>query len=311
MQKNPHKATDFQPLTKNKELDVISRPSVSFWKDAWRRLLKNKLAMAGLIIIALLTFLAIFGPLYGSYDHRTTDLENKNLAPSFESQHLFGTDDLGRDMYQRIWYGMRISLFIGLSAALIDLTIGVIYGSISAFSSRTTDNVMMRFADILSSIPYLLVVILLMVVLGDSVNSIVRIIIALSITGWIPMARIVRGQILQLKEQEFVLAARALGANTKRLIFKHLIPNAMGPIIVTITLTIPSAIFAEAFLSFLGIGVEPPAASLGSMANDGLSAMRYFPWRMLFPALFISLIMFACNVLGDGLRDALDPKMRK
>ncbi len=213
----------------------------------------NKVAMASLIFIVALMVCAIVIPMVSSNDYFTTDLAGKNKKPSAE--HWFGTDDLGRDMFVRIWYGARISLEVGLAAAFIDLIIGVIWGGIAGFYGGKVDELMMRFADILFAIPYLLVVILLMVVLSPGVGTII---IALTITGWIGMARIVRGQILQLKSQEFVLAARSLGADSGRLIFKHLIPNALGPIIVTLSLTVPSAIFAESFLSFIGLGVAAP-----------------------------------------------------
>lgn len=193
-------------------------------------------------------------------------------------------------------------------STVIDLIIGVLWGGIAGYKGGRTDEGMMRFADILYGVPYLLLVILLMVVLGQGLSTMI---IAMSITGWINMSRIVRGQVLSLKNQEYVLAAKTLGANTSRIMGKHLIPNSMGPILVTMTLTIPSAIFTEAFLSFIGLGLTPPIASWGTMANDGLAAMRYYPWRLFFPAIFICLTIFAFNVVGDGLRDALDPRMRK
>lgn len=230
----------------------------------------------------------------------------KNQPPS--STYWFGTDELGRDLFTRCWWGARISLFVGISASLIDLIIGVMFGAFAGYVGGKTEEWMMRTADVLYAIPYLLVVILLMVIIGPGIFTII---IALTLTGWINMARIVRSQILQLKELDFVKAAIALGASRRRLLLCHLIPNAMGPIIVTVTLTIPSAIFAEAFLSFLGLGVQAPIASWGTMANDGLSALRYYPWRLFFPATFISLTMLSFNLLGDGLRDAFDPRLRR
>lgn len=288
------------------DAEKISKPSLSFWKDVFIRFRKNKLAMFGLVLLALLIFMAIFGPYMTPYDYASNDLSNKNQPPS--SEHWFGTDDLGRDMFARTWEGARISIFIGVAAALIDLAIGVIWGGIAGYKGGRTDELMMRFADVLYGVPYLLLVILLMVVLGQGLTTMI---IAMSITGWINMSRIVRGQVLSLKNQEYVLAAKTLGANTTRIMSRHLIPNSMGPILVTMTLTVPSAIFTEAFLSFLGLGLTPPLASWGTMANDGLSAMRYYPWRLFFPATFICLTIFAFNVVGDGLRDALDPRMRK
>ncbi|HWO98034.1 MAG TPA: ABC transporter permease [Bacillus sp. (in: firmicutes)] len=297
----------FQPATVDlSEAEKISKPSLSFWKDVALRFRKNKLAMFGIVLLGLLLFMAIFGPMMTKYDYATNDLMSTNQAPS--SEHWFGTDELGRDVFTRTWIGARISLFIGLSAALIDLFIGVIWGSIAGYRGGRTDEVMMRFADILWGVPYLLLVILLMVVLDQGLGTMI---LAMTITGWINMARIVRGQVLQLKGQEYVLAAQTLGADTKRILFKHLIPNAMGPILVTMTLTIPSAIFTEAFLSYLGLGVPAPLASWGTMASEGLPALQYYPWRLFFPATFICLTIFAFNVIGDGLRDALDPRLRK
>lgn len=296
----------FQPLENlsyKKENDFL-RP-IAFWKDVWRGLRKNKVAISGLIVLFSMICLAIFGPYFSSYSYYETNLALKNSAPSLA--YWFGTDDLGRDMFCRVCLGARISLFVGITAALIDLIVGVLVGGIAAMVGGFVDNLLMRLADILYAIPYLLVVILLMVVMG---SGLVPILVALTFTGWIGMARIVRGQLLQLKEQEYILAATALGAGRRRILFKHMIPNAIGPIIVTMTLTIPAAIFAEAFLSFLGLGIQAPMASWGTMASDGLPAMRYYPWRLFFPALFISITILAFNLIGDGLRDALDPKLR-
>lgn len=288
------------------DAEKISRPSLSFWKDVSIRFRKNKLAVFGIIIAILLVIMAIIGPYLTGFDYETTDLTNTNQPPS--STHWFGTDDLGRDIFTRTWYGARISLFIGLAAACIDLFIGVLWGSITGFRGGKTDEIMMRIADILWAVPYLLLVILLMVVLEPGLKTMI---IAMSITGWINMARIVRGQVLQLKSQEYVLASRTLGASISRIMTKHLIPNTMGPILVTMTLTVPNAIFTEAFLSYLGLGVPAPLASWGTMASEGLPAILYFPWRLFFPATFICLTIFAFNVIGDGLRDALDPRLRK
>ncbi|MEK3731141.1 MULTISPECIES: ABC transporter permease [Paenibacillus] len=289
-----------------KQSEVIQRESVSSWRDAWERLRQNKLAMSSLVIMILIILMAIIGPMISKYDYETNDLLNTNMPPS--SEHWFGTDDLGRDVFVRTWMGARISLTVGLAAAAIDLLIGVIYGGIMGYFGGRVDEFMNKFAEILYSIPYLLVTILLLVVFEPSLGTII---LALTITGWINMSWIVRGEIMQLKSREFVLASRSMGASAPRLLFRHLIPNAMGPIIVTLTLSVPSAIFAEAFLSFLGLGVQAPVASWGSMINDALSGWMYYPWRMLFPALFISLTMLAFNIFGDGLRDALDPKLKK
>lgn len=289
------------------EAEAVVRPSLSYWKDSWHRLLRNKLAMTGMVFLAFIILLAIFGPMISPHSVETQKLAMQNLPPS--SGNWFGTDDLGRDVFTRTCYGARISLFVGLVAAIIDFIIGVVYGGISGYKGGKTDNLMMRFVEILYGLPYLLVVILVMVVIGPGLTTII---LALSITGWVGMARIVRGQVLQIKNYEFVLASKTFGTKTARIIRKNLLPNTMGPIIVQMTLTIPSAIFAEAFLSFIGLGIQAPHASWGVMANDGLSTiLSGYWWRLFFPTLFISLTMFAFNVLGDGLQDALDPKLRR
>lgn len=286
--------------------ELSSEPSISFQMEVWRRFRKNRLAVTGLWMLGFLLFLAFIGPYFSGYTYFETQLSEKNQAPSW--QHWFGTDDLGRDVFTRVWYGARISLFVGVAAALIDAVIGVLWGSIAALSGGLVDIVMMRIADIFYALPYMLVVILLMVFMG---SGLVPILIAMTLISWITIARIVRGQILQLKQQEFVLAATALGASSSRILFKHLLPNASGSIIVTMTLTVPSAIFVEAFLSFLGLGVQAPIASWGTMANEGLSSMVYYPWRLFFSAFFISMTIFSFNVIGDGLRDAFDPRLRR
>lgn len=298
----------FVPKSNNQaEAEAVVRPSQSYWQDAWRRLLKNKLAMAGLTFLIFLTIMAIIGPMISPHDVTEQKLVNQNLPPS--SQHWFGTDELGRDVFSRTWYGARISLFVGIAAALIDFIIGVVYGGVAGYKGGKTDNVMMRIIEILYGLPYLLIVILISVVMGPGLFTII---VALTVTGWVGMARIVRGQVLQIKNYEFVLASKTFGSKTARIIRKNLLPNTMGPIIVQMTLTVPSAIFAEAFLSFLGLGIQPPYASWGSMASDGLSTiLSGHWWRLFFPAFFISLTMFSFNVLGDGLQDALDPKLRR
>lgn len=290
---------------RHNETEMLADRSVSFWKEVFLRFSQNKLAIISIFILLIITLLAIFVPMLSPYSYRE-QLGVYNAPPS--AAHWFGTDDLGRDVFVRVWQGARISLFIGLSAAVIDLIIGVLWGSISGLAGGRVDNIMMRIADILSAVPYLLVVIILLVVLEP---GLLPMIIALSITGWVNMARIVRGEVLSIKNQEYVLAARTLGANTWHLIRKHIVPNALGAILVTMTLTIPTAIFTESFLSYLGLGVPAPTASWGTMASEGNKALISAPWRLIFPALFISLTIFAFNAVGDGLRDALDPKLRK
>ncbi|MFM9280690.1 ABC transporter permease [Paenibacillus jiagnxiensis] len=301
------KPEDFQKVgVDQKQSEVIQRESLSAWRDAWLRLQQNKLAMTSLFVLALIVLMSIIGPHLLPYDFYSNNLMNTNKAPSAE--HWFGTDDLGRDMWVRTWMGARISLIIGLAAALIDLLFGMIYGGIMGYFGGRVDEIMNKFSEILYSIPYLLVTILLLVVMEP---SILTIIVALCVTGWINMAWIVRGEMMQLKNREFVLASRSMGAGSGRLIFRHLLPNAVGPIIVTLTLSVPNAIFAEAFLSFLGLGVPAPEASLGSMIESALTGWNLYPWRMLFPAGLLALIMLAFNLFGDGLRDALDPKLKK
>jgi oligopeptide transport system permease protein len=297
----------FQPLPKHSQnSERIVRSSLTYWQDVWRRLKLNKGAIAGLTILVILSTLAIVGPFLTEFDYQDQILTDTNQPPN--SEHWFGTDTLGRDLWARVWWGTRISLFIGLVAASLDLIIGVLYGSISGYIGGRTDDVMMRIIEILMGIPSLILIILLLIFLEPGVTSII---IAMVITGWMGMARLVRGQMFQLKEQEYVLAARALGANTKRLLLKHLIPNTLGPIIVSVTFTVPTAIFFEAFLSFIGLGLRPPLASLGVLINDGYKLMKIFPYQFLIPAVVISLVMLSFNLLGDGLRDALDPKLRK
>ncbi len=297
---------DFMPLKGDVEMVEENLPERSFTGEVLHRLWKNKIALLGLFILGLLMLFALLAPLFSSHPYYEIHLADKNMSPS--RIYWFGTDDLGRDLFSRTAMGARISLFVGTTAALIDLAIGVLWGGIAALIGKRVDNLLMRTADIVHAIPYLLVVIMLMVVMG---SGLIPIIIALTITGWISMARIVRAELLLLKEQEYIQAAVALGAGYRRILFRHLLPNAIGTIIVTMTLTIPIAIFTEAFLSFLGLGVQAPMASWGTMVSDGLPALRYYPWRLCFPAFFISLTMLSFNLVGDGLRDALDPRYRK
>ncbi|ODA40537.1 ABC transporter permease [Desulfosporosinus sp. BG] len=297
----------FVPVIKQADQqEKITRPSITYWQDARRRLRKNKFAMAGFYFLLGITLFALLGPFLQKNGYDVQHLTARNEMPN--STFWFGTDEFGRDLWVRLWWGTRISLFIGIMAALMDLFIGVLYGGISAYYGGKIDDMMQRFIEVVYSIPYLLITVLLIVMMGSGIWTIV---FAYGITGWISMARLVRGQILSLKEQEYVLAATSLGASPWRIITKHLIPNALSFIIIQITFTIPQAIFTEAFLSFLGLGVKVPLASLGMLLSDGVGSMRVYPWRLLFPALVFSLMMVSFNLLGDGLRDALDPKFRK
>jgi len=381
----------------NKDKEQISRPSMTYWQDAWRRLKKNFLSMLGLATIALIVLAAIFGPMIIQHDYSTQDLSMSSIPPRFDiykvddetflyvhreyrvlqvgekgeligrikvadnnvankfrmyevngyeiildykyasmkdadnpegikykllangeelseyktvgnKTYFLGSDTLGRDVLARVLFGARISLFIALISTVVNFFIGVTYGGLSGYLGGRVDNFMMRIVDIISVIPLLLYVILLSVLIGSGLKSII---IALGSVYWVGMARIVRGQVLSLKEQEYVLAARTLGASTMRIMFRHLIPNAMGPIIVSMTMLIPSAIFTEAFLSFIGLGVSAPMASWGTLASDALGGLRSYPYQLFFPSLAICITMLAFNFLGDGLRDALDPRLRK
>ncbi|RKL66848.1 peptide ABC transporter permease [Salipaludibacillus neizhouensis] len=318
---------------KKRSAEEIEGPPSSFWKEARVRLFKNKGAVLGLIIIIIISIMAIVGPMMNNFHYDDQDLLRSNLPPlvpgmewlglNGENSHgtniyeensitdnnaWIGTDEFGRDLWTRLWSGTQISLFIALTAAFLDLVIGVLYGGISAFYGGKIDDIMQRIVEVLIGIPNLILIILFILILEPGVTSII---LAMVITGWVNMSRIVRGQVLQLKGQEFILASKALGASNSQLIWKHLIPNVMGPIIVTLMFTIPTAIFFEAFLSFIGLGIQPPLASLGTLIENGYQEMRYFSYKLIFPAIVISAIMISFNVLGDGLRDALDPKMRK
>ncbi|MFJ6413395.1 ABC transporter permease [Terribacillus saccharophilus] len=304
----------FRPLSPEKRgHDPIQRPSMSVWKETILNVLKNKMAVLGFTLLLIIGFFAIAGPHMVPFEPAKQDLVNTNVAPN--SEHWFGSDDLGRDVWSRTWYGARVSLTIGLIAAAIDIILGVTIGGISGYMAGRSkfgdrvDSILMRIVEILYGIPYLLIVILLMVIMEPGITSII---IALSVTGWVGMARIIRGQILQLKSQEYVLAAQKMGTSHPKIIWRHLIPNTAGIIIVNLTFTIPSAIFAESFLSFLGLGVQAPFASWGTMANDSLGVILSGQWwRLFFPGFMIALTMFAFNAFGDGLQDALDPKANK
>ena len=288
------------------EKEHIAHPSLTAFQEGWLRLKKNKAAVASLFTLIVIGLLALLAPVFSAYSYKETNYDIIYQVPSIT--HLFGTDQFGRDLWVRTWMGTRISLLIAFVAAFLDLTVGVIYGAVSALIGGKVDAVMQRFIEILVGIPHLIIVILLMMIMPAGIWTIV---VALSITGWVNMARLVRAEILKLKNQEFVLAARVLGTSTSRIIWKHLIPNTVGVIVINAMFTIPSAIFTEAFLSFIGIGMQEPKASLGVLINNGYQVLRNFPHVLIFPAIVIVLIMVCFSILGDGLRDALDPRMRK
>ena len=284
----------------------IVRPSISYWQDAIRRLKKNKVAMISLFFLIFMVLMCIFAPYIYPHPYNEQNIEITNQGPTLE--HIFGLDDLGRDIFARIWVGGRVSLTIGIVGALISLVVGTLYGGISGFCGGIVDDIMMRILEILVGIPYMVVVIIVSVYLGKGMTSLM---IALCLTSWTGLARLVRGEIIELKESEYVMAARALRTSPFKIITRHLIPNTLSVIIINTTFAIPSFIFSEAFLSFLGMGIQPPDTSWGAMASLGQQQMTYYPHELIFPALAISVTMLAFNLLGDGLRDAFDPKLRQ
>jgi oligopeptide transport system permease protein len=298
----------------------------SLWRDAWRRLLKNKLAVFGLVVVVLITILSIIGPTLikrvlgftpdyiPTHDTRLVKSFPPFTGPDgeFSWLHPMGTDNAGRDQLARVLQGGQISLFVGVISTLVSLLIGVSYGAIAGYLGGRVDNLMMRLVDVLYSLPYIIVVIVLLSMFRSQTprGQLTLLFIALGSVSWLTMARIVRGQVLSLKNQEFVLAARATGVSVPRIIFRHLVPNTLGPVIVYATLTIPQIMLTEAFLSFLGFGVQAPLASWGSLAADGIQNIAIYPWQLIFPGVTMALTLFSLNFLGDGLRDALDPQMR-
>ena len=298
------------------ELDAADQ-GASLWSDAWHRLAKNKLAIASLWIVGVLSLLCFLGPLSRfmpkairpvglSYSYSDQNLDSRVTPPN--SRHWLGTDQLGRDLLSRILFGGRVSLMVGLCATAVSLTIGVLYGAIAGYLGGKLDTVMMRIVDILYSLPLALFVILLMVFVG---RSIFLIFVAIGAVEWLTMARIVRGQVMSLKKQEFIEAAIALGLRKRRIILRHIIPNALGPVIVYATLTVPGVMLLEAFLSFLGLGVQPPMSSWGSLIKEGADWMEDAPWILISAGAVFSLALFSLNFLGDGLRDALDVRASK
>jgi oligopeptide transport system permease protein len=285
---------------------VAVESGTSPWRDAWHRLQHNRLAVAGGVSLLLLAAACVLGPWLSPYSYAEQDLNHTFAAPG--SDHWLGTDQLGRDLLVRALYGGRISLGVGLCATFVALTIGVVYGAVAGYLGGRTDAAMMRLVDIIYTLPFTIFVILLMVFLG---RNIILLFVAIGAVEWLTMARIVRGQIMTLKKMEFIEAARSLGYSHSRIIFRHLLPNALGPIIVYTTLTIPAVMLLEAFLSFLGLGVQPPMSSWGTLIKDGAEKMEEYWWLLVFPGALFSLTLFSLNFLGDGLRDALDVRAAK
>lgn len=287
--------------------EVIARPHVSYMSDVWRRFRKNKLALFALVMLIILSFFVIFGPAMSGYAFEETDPTARNTSPSAE--HWFGTDSLGRDLFARVWQGGRVSLLIGFLGAAVSAILGCLYGGVSAYFGGKVDTVMMRFLEIVNSIPYLIIVILFSLIFND--GGILSLILAMTITGWCGTARLVRGQMLQLKSQEYVLAAQALGVSPMRIILRHMIPNTLSVIIVSVTFAIPNYIFSEAFLSYMGLGIKSPNTSWGALASNAQAQFMFYPFQLFFPAVMIAVTMLAFTMMGDGLRDALDPRLRK
>jgi oligopeptide transport system permease protein len=288
-------------LPDSKTIDI--EKGTSLWSNSWYRLKQNRLAIIGLVVLIVMILISLLTPWIAPYSYEAQDLELGPVPPSVA--HLLGTDTFGRDMLTRIMYGSRVSLAVGFLATAVSLIIGVTWGTISGFSGGRTDSIMMRIVDILYALPFIIFVILLMVVFG---RNLILLFMAIGAVEWLTMARIIRGQVLSIREKEYIDSAIMTGISKWRIITRHVIPNTIGPIIVYTTLTIPSVILLESFLSFLGLGIQPPMCSWGLLINYGVETMEEYPWLLIFPGLVLSITLFSLNFLGDGLRDALDPK---
>ncbi|MGN8626442.1 ABC transporter permease [Bulleidia sp. HCP3S3_F2] len=294
----------FEKLDESEKNDeAIAMESKTFLQDTWRRFCSNKLAILGLVVLVIMILLAVFVPVFSQYTYDGQDLANTNALPS--ATHLLGTDKLGRDILVRICSGMRVTLAIGFTSAAINLCIGIVYGGCAGYFGGRVDMTMMRIVDIIDSVPSLLYTIMILMVFGNSVFSMM---LAISLTSWITMARQVRAQVMSLKEMEFAMAAKVIGCSDLRILLKHLVINALGPIIVCLTMMIPSAIFTESSLSFIGIGIQPPACSLGSLANEARQLINTQPLQVVWPVITIALITLSLNFIGDGVGEALEAK---
>lgn len=297
----------FERVGIDKELsEHLEKPSLTYWADVWRRFKENKLAIFGLVLMVAIVVTIFLGPVISGKSYKYIDSSVKNLRPN--SEYWFGTDDMGRDIFTRVCYGGRISILIGLLCTLVMFVIGSALGALAGLKGGWVDNVIMRLAEFVGNLPYLIIVVILTMVMGRSIFAIV---LAMSLTSWVGTCRMVRGQILQIKELDYIEAAAALGADTTRIILKHLLPNTLGIIMVDITMSIPGFIFGEAFLSYVGLGVRPPETSWGALASAGQQQLMFHPHVLFFPCMMIVLTTLAFHLVGDGLADALDPKLRK
>jgi oligopeptide transport system permease protein len=302
------RAEDFAPVSQERgAAEKIVRESRTFWQDAWAKLRRHPIGMIGLAIVILISLVAVFGPMFTHINYSDQDLTMTYADPG-TGAHLLGTDNLGRDVLVRLLYGARISLTVGIVSTLISLVIGVLYGATSGYFGGKVDNAMMRFVEIMAAIPELLYMILLSQVLSPGLTTIL---VVIGATSWLCMARMVRGEVLTMKEREFVMAAKTMGTKPWTIMLRHLIPNVMGSIIVTLTVGIPQAIFFESFLSFIGLGVSAPMASWGMMASEAAAALRSYPYLLFFPAAAIGITLLGFQFLGQGLRDALDPRVQQ
>ena len=297
----------FRKLSKEEKNDeFIAIESKTFFQSVKAEFTKNKRAVFGMIVLVIVVLMAILGPVFSPFSYEDQNIALRNAAPT--AQHLFGTDKMGRDIFVRILYGARISLGVGIVAAIVNLILGTLYGGIAGYVGGRTDMVMMRFVDIIYSVPSMLYIVLIMLWLGAGVSSII---LGISITCWIGTARIVRSQVKSLREQEFTMAAFVLGASPKRILVKHLLVNAMGPIIVNITLMVPQAIFTEAWLSFIGAGISAPKASWGTLCDAASELIMVYPMQTIYPLVAICLTIISFNFVGEGLERALDPKRKR
>lgn len=297
----------FDPLPQeDRDAQFVAMESKSFARNVWESFSRNRLALVGLILLAVLVCAAVFGPMLSPYPYDGMDAMSRNQSST--AAHWFGTDQMGRDILTRVLYGARVSLLVGFASTALNLLIGVLYGSIAGYVGGRVDMVMMRIVDVIYAVPAMIYMILLMLIFGSNIYSVM---LGICVNGWINMARIVRSQVMSLKEQEFSVAAFVIGASRRRILFRHLLLNSLGPIIVTVTLMIPQAIFTEAFLSFIGIGISAPMASLGTLAQDAKMLMNVYPMQMVWPVLVICIVIFSLNFIGEGLETALNPRGKR